>query len=130
MATSRFITLPFLARDPKAIEIVQVILESIILRREKNMRDGDGKRIVELPPKEDTIETLHFSTAEQKVYDSIYDTAKRNFDQLNAKGLVGKNYTHILAMLMRSVLDRGCTFLWLKSGFPACDVPCCTRTLS
>ncbi|KAF8444821.1 SNF2 family N-terminal domain-containing protein [Boletus edulis BED1] len=96
-----FITLPFLARDPKAIEIVQVILESILLRREKNMRDSDGKRIVELPPKEDTIETLHFSTAEQKIYDSIYNTAKRNFDQLNAKGLVGKNYTHILAMLMR-----------------------------
>ncbi|KAF8557658.1 hypothetical protein OG21DRAFT_1482121 [Imleria badia] len=100
-AGSRFITLPFLARDPKAIEIVQVILESILLRREKNMRDNDGKRIVELPPKEDTIETLQFSRAEQKIYDSIYDTAKRSFDQLNAKGLVGKNYTHILAMLMR-----------------------------
>lgn len=49
---SRFITLPFLARDPKAIEIVQVILESVLLRREKNMLDVDGKKIVELPPKE------------------------------------------------------------------------------
>jgi DNA repair protein RAD5 len=48
----RFITLPFLARDPKAIEIVQVILESILLRREKNMTDSEGKKIVELPPKE------------------------------------------------------------------------------
>lgn len=70
------------------------------------MRDSNGKRIVELPPKEVTIETLPFSTAEQKFYDSIYDTAKRSFDQLNAKGLVGKNYTHILAMLMRSVFDK------------------------
>jgi hypothetical protein len=49
---SRFITLPFLDRDPKAIEIVQVILESVLLRREKNMRDSDGKKIVELPAKE------------------------------------------------------------------------------
>jgi DNA repair protein RAD5 len=48
----RFITLPFLARDQKAIEIVQVILESMLLRREKNMRDVDGNRIVELPSKE------------------------------------------------------------------------------
>jgi len=48
--------MPFLARDPKAIEIVQVILESILLRREKNMRDTDGNRIVELPSKE----VLHF----------------------------------------------------------------------
>jgi len=44
--------LPFLARDPKAIEIVQVILESILLRREKNMRDIDGNKIVDLPSKE------------------------------------------------------------------------------
>ena len=44
--------MPFLARDPKAIEIVQVILESVLLRREKNMLDTDGKRIVELPSKE------------------------------------------------------------------------------
>ena len=43
--------LPFLSRDPKAIEIVQVILESILLRREKNMKDKDGKPIVTLPPK-------------------------------------------------------------------------------
>lgn len=48
----RFITVPFLDRDPKAIEIVQVILESILLRREKNMRDVDGKMIVDLPAKE------------------------------------------------------------------------------
>jgi len=49
---SRFVTMPFLARDPKAIEVVQVILESILLRREKTMRDRDGNRIVELPPKD------------------------------------------------------------------------------
>ena len=44
---------------------------------------------------------LPFSTAERMIYDSIYNKAKKNFDQLNAKGLVNKNYTHILAMLMR-----------------------------
>jgi DNA repair protein RAD5 len=50
--------MPFLSRDPKAIEVVQVILESILLRREKNMRDQDGNRIVELPPKEVTLFSL------------------------------------------------------------------------
>ncbi|KAA1467782.1 hypothetical protein DENSPDRAFT_770871 [Dentipellis sp. KUC8613] len=96
-----FITLPFLAHDPKAIEIVQVILESVLLRREKNMRDSDGKRIVDLPAKEVVIDTLRFSTAERKIYDSIYTDAKRDFEQLNEKGLVSRNYTHILAMLMK-----------------------------
>lgn len=96
-----FITIPFLNRDPKAIEIVQVILESVLLRREKKMRDRDGKPIVELPNKEVTIERLEFSPLERRIYDSMYTDAKKNFEQLKAKGLVGKNYTHILAMLMR-----------------------------
>jgi len=102
----RFIVVPFLARDPKAIEIVQVILESALLRREKNMRDSSGNRIIELPAKEVSVETLQFTPAERIIYDSIFDTAKRNFDQLSAKGLIGKNYTHILAMLMRCVPRR------------------------
>jgi DNA repair protein RAD5 len=113
-----FITIPFLANDPKAIEVVQIILESILLRREKTMTDVDGKRIVELPQKEVsltckpcyvylihriqvTVEELEFSPLERKIYDSIYHSAKKNFEQLDAKGLLGKNYTHILAMLMR-----------------------------
>jgi DNA repair protein RAD5 len=40
---------------------------------------------------------------ERKIYDSIWLKVKQNFDQLEAKGLVSKNYTHILAMLMRLV---------------------------
>ncbi|KAI0732417.1 SNF2 family N-terminal domain-containing protein [Fomitopsis betulina] len=96
-----FITLPFLARDPKAVEVVQVILESTLLRREKNMLDTDGKKIVELPPKEVIVENLEFSPLERKIYDSLYTDAKKNFDKLSEKGLVSRNYTHILAMLMR-----------------------------
>jgi DNA repair protein RAD5 len=49
------------------------------------------------------VENLEFSPLERRIYDSIYADAKRNFDQLNAKGLVSRNYTHILAMLMRLV---------------------------
>ncbi|KIP11786.1 hypothetical protein PHLGIDRAFT_83110 [Phlebiopsis gigantea 11061_1 CR5-6] len=95
-----FITLPFLARDPKAIEVVQVILESVLLRREKNMQDKDGRMIVELPPKEVIVESLEFSPLERKIYDSLYSDAKRRFERLSEKGVVSKNYTHILAMLM------------------------------
>ncbi|KAL6304876.1 SNF2 family N-terminal domain-containing protein [Sparassis latifolia] len=96
-----FITLPFLARDPKAVEVVQIILESVLLRREKDMLDTDGKRIVDLPGKEVRPSSLEFSPLERKIYDSLYSDAKKDFDQLNARGLVSRNYTHILAMLMR-----------------------------
>ncbi|KAG5652932.1 hypothetical protein H0H81_003075 [Sphagnurus paluster] len=96
-----FITLPFLARDPKAIEVVQVILETVLLRREKNMRDTDGNKIVELPTKEVLVDVLEFSPLERKIYDQIYTSAKKNFESLDARGLVSRNYTQILAMLMR-----------------------------
>ncbi|KIY50627.1 hypothetical protein FISHEDRAFT_39163 [Fistulina hepatica ATCC 64428] len=96
-----FITLPFLAHDPKALEIVQVILESVLLRREKDMLDADGKHIVDLPPKEVAVENLDFSPLEQKIYNSIYASAKQSFDRLDALGLVSRNYTHILAMIMK-----------------------------
>ncbi|KAL5535720.1 RAD5 [Sanghuangporus sanghuang] len=95
------VTLPFLNREPKAIEVVQVILESALLRREKTMRDRDGNMIVQLPDKEIKHEYLEFGPLERKIYDSLYNTAKRNFDRLSANGLIGKNYTHILAMLMK-----------------------------
>jgi hypothetical protein len=47
------------------------------------------------------VETLEFSASERKLYDSIYIDVRRKFQRLNEKGLVNKNYTSILAMLMR-----------------------------
>lgn len=44
---------------------------------------------------------LEFSPLERKIYDSLYFNAKKSFDRLEEKGLVSRNYTHILAMLMR-----------------------------
>ncbi|KAI0095220.1 SNF2 family N-terminal domain-containing protein [Irpex rosettiformis] len=123
-----FVTLPFLGRDPKAIEVVQVILETVLLRREKNMLDSDGKPIVALPAKEVTIENLEFSPLERKIYDSLYSSAKETFESWRVKGLASKNYTSILAMLMRlrravlhpslvvSGADGGHTKLSTKNG--------------
>lgn len=44
-------TAPFLAQDPKALDVVQFILEQCLLRREKGMKDRDGRPIVDLPLK-------------------------------------------------------------------------------
>ena len=50
------------------------------------------------------IESLEFSPLERKIYDSLYSDAKRRFEKLNEKGVVSKNYTSILAMLMGFVM--------------------------
>jgi DNA repair protein RAD5 len=47
------------------------------------------------------VENLEFTPLERKIYDSIYLSVKKDYERLNAKGLVSRNYTHILAMLMR-----------------------------
>ncbi|KAG9037341.1 DNA helicase rad5 [Tulasnella sp. JGI-2019a] len=95
------ITTPFLNQDPRCLDVVQIVLESILLRREKTMKDRNGKSIVSLPPKEVAIERLEFSIMERKIYDSIFADAKHAYDALNARGAIGRNMSNILAMLMR-----------------------------
>ncbi|CAG7847334.1 DNA repair protein RAD5 [Serendipita indica DSM 11827] len=96
-----FITIPFLSRDSKALDIVQVILESILLRREKSMKDKEGNPIVSLPAKTVTVETLEFSPLERKIYDQIYHRVKSTFTSLDERGVVGKNWHSLFALLMR-----------------------------
>jgi len=96
-----FVTVPFLNQDPKALNVVQYILESCLLRREKNMRDKDGRLIVDLPLKTTDTQVLDFSRPERQIYKHLEDRAKRRFIQLDAEGRAMSNYTSILAMLMK-----------------------------
>lgn len=96
-----FVTQPFLAQDPKALDVVQFILEQCLLRREKTMRDRDGKPIVDLPPRNVQLLPLEFSSSERKIYDAIYDRSKRKFLQLDEQGKAKSSFTSILAMLMK-----------------------------
>jgi DNA repair protein RAD5 len=86
-----------------AMEVVQVILESVLLRREKTTRDKDGNLIVHLPPKAVTIQYLNLSPEESKIYGSLYKNIKADYDSLNNRGLVVKNMTSILARIMTCV---------------------------
>ena len=58
---------------------------------------------------------LEFSPLERKIYDSLYSDAKKDFENLNEKGLVSRNYTHILAMLMRYDFTRVLTLYNIKN---------------
>lgn len=101
LSRSSFITVPFQNRDAKAIEIVQIILETILLRREKSMKDRDGNPIVPLPPKTIIEERLTFKDAEREIYQRIYKDARSQFLGYKAEGNVMKNVTAIFAVLMR-----------------------------
>ncbi|CAO3682707.1 unnamed protein product [Rhizopus microsporus] len=96
-----FITLPFEKKDPRALAAVQTVLEPIVLRRTKNMRDSQGLPMVPLPSKTVRIEYLSFSPEEQDIYDAIYNDSKIKFSYFCEAGKLGKNYASIFQLLTR-----------------------------
>ncbi|GAA5863251.1 hypothetical protein JCM1840_002523 [Sporobolomyces johnsonii] len=96
-----FVTVPFQNKDPRAIEVIQVILESILLRREKKMKDKDGRPIVSLPEKHVDVVHLDFTPEEREIYDALYRNAKSKFLGYAEEGSVLQNVTAIFSILMR-----------------------------
>lgn len=75
-----FITVPFESKDfLRALEVVQTVLEPLVLRRTKEMKQPDGAPLVPLPAKLITIEEIVLSKQEREVYDHIFTRAKRTF---------------------------------------------------
>lgn len=85
----------------RALEAVKTVLEPLVLRRTKDMRDANGQSIVALPPKEVKIEYLEFSRAEQDLYDSLYIYSRNTFSGLCASGKALSNMTSILGLLTK-----------------------------
>jgi DNA repair protein RAD5 len=96
-----FISKPFANKNQKALEVVQVVLESVLIRREKKTKDKDGKPIVDLPPKKLNIVRLKFSPLERLIYDSVYDRAYMQYQTLAAAGTISRNFSFIFSVLMR-----------------------------
>ncbi|KAJ3084989.1 DNA helicase rad5, partial [Quaeritorhiza haematococci] len=110
-----FVTVPFTRKDPKALELVQTIMEPIILRRTKDMKDANGEAIVSLPPKTITLEKLQFSTEEQEIYDKLFHYSKRRL--INLKGVGKISYTSVFQLLLR--LRQMCDHPYLLGNIAA-----------
>ncbi|BGP15266.1 DNA helicase rad5 [Rhodosporidiobolus nylandii] len=120
-----FVTTPFQNKDPRAIEVIQVILESILLRREKSMRDKDGQPIVSLPKKHVQVVKLDFHPDEQRIYDALYKNAKSKFLGYAKEGTVLQHVTAIFAILTRlrqAVLHPSLVLKRLKENLAAAGV--------
>lgn len=96
-----FIGKPFANKNPKALEIVQIILESILLRREKSFKDKDGRPIVSLPSKSVQMKHLDFTDLERRIYDLCFDRAWIQYQRLRDAGTVNKNLSMIFSVLMK-----------------------------
>ncbi|KAI9306442.1 SNF2 family N-terminal domain-containing protein [Cunninghamella echinulata] len=111
-----FITIPFENMNPQALTTVKSVLEPLVLRRTKNMRDNNGDPIVPLPSKQINIEYLTLSPSEQDIYESIYKDSKTKFSDFCSAGTALRNYMSILQLLTRLRQTTCHPYLVLRKG--------------
>ena len=79
---------------------LQALLKAIMLRRKKDSQI-DGKPILELPPKTEHSEDVHFSVDEAEYYENLETRSRVLFSKYLRAGTVGKNYSNVLVLLLR-----------------------------
>lgn len=104
----------------KAMSALRVLLKAIMLRRMKNS-EINGKPILTLPPKTETIHNCVFSPEEQSFYKTLESKSRITFNKYLRAGTVGKNYAHVLVLLLR--LRQACCHPHLNLDFDYADVP-------
>ena len=97
-----FITVPFESKEyARALKTVQTVLEPLVIRRTKDMKDERGQYLVPLPKKIVKVVELELSKSERAVYDLVFTRAKRAFNDSLQAGTLLKSYTTIFAQILR-----------------------------
>ncbi|PIL31733.1 hypothetical protein GSI_06437 [Ganoderma sinense ZZ0214-1] len=98
---NEFIGTPVKYAQPLGIARLQTIMKCITLRRTKESRAEDGRKILSLPPRSDELRYLKFDQQEQSIYDQFFNESKAEFHELSHKNEVMKNYVGILQKILR-----------------------------
>lgn len=80
---------------------LRTIMDTVTLRRTKETRSPDGRRILALPPREDKLVRLELGQVEKEIYNQYFTESKAEFTDLTRKNQVMKNYVGILQKLLR-----------------------------
>ncbi|KAJ5814609.1 hypothetical protein N7474_006386 [Penicillium riverlandense] len=94
--------------------MLRVLVKAICLRRTKKTKI-DGQPILQLPPK--VVEKTHvvFSDQENEMYRELEKNTQGQIERYLDAGTMGKNYSHILVLLLR--LRQACCHAHLLKGF-------------
>lgn len=92
---------------------LRVLVKSVCLRRTKKTKI-DGQPILQLPPK--VIEKIHvvFNEEEKQLYEELNSSTQRQVTRLLNSGTFGRNYSHVLVLLLR--LRQACDHPHLITG--------------
>ncbi|KAI0673352.1 SNF2 family N-terminal domain-containing protein [Trametes maxima] len=98
---NEFIGTPVKFAQPLGVARLQTIMRCITLRRTKESRAEDGKKILSLPSRRDELRYLKFDEQERSIYDHFFNESKAEFHELSHKNEVMKNYVGILQKILR-----------------------------
>ncbi|KAJ5976307.1 hypothetical protein N7481_010014 [Penicillium waksmanii] len=86
--------------EENTMQQLRVLVKSVCLRRTKTSQI-DGQPILNLPPK--VIEKVHvvFNDFENAAYTELNTKTQEKITKLINNGTLGKNYTHVLVLLLR-----------------------------
>ncbi|KAG2034468.1 SNF2 family N-terminal domain-containing protein [Suillus americanus] len=87
-------------RPVRALKRLHVVLQSIMLRRTKDLV-LNGKPIISLPPRHLSVVQCKFDSDEQAFYNTLSQRMTNELDKLVQANEASKNYTHVLLMLLR-----------------------------
>lgn len=97
-----FVTKPFESKKYKqALDVVNSVLEPVLLRRTKQMKDINGQKLVELPEKEVIVENLGFSSKQNIIYKHFLSLAETSVQSALNRGDLLKKYSVILVHILR-----------------------------
>ncbi|GJJ09857.1 hypothetical protein Clacol_004081 [Clathrus columnatus] len=100
--------------QPLGIARLQTLMKCITLRRTKETKAADGTNILNLPPRNESLEYLAFDEKEQRIYNDYFLESKEEFNQMSQKNEVMKNYVGILQKILR--LRQICDHIELVKG--------------
>ncbi|KAF8544842.1 SNF2 family N-terminal domain-containing protein [Trichophaea hybrida] len=93
-AFHQYIAAPLKSANDDSFLALRLLVDSITLRRQKDK--------IALPPRRDQIVYLNFSQLEQEIYDATAKQSSKRVDMVAKQGhMGGKNYVHILQMILR-----------------------------
>ncbi|KAG6854236.1 hypothetical protein C0991_009254 [Blastosporella zonata] len=111
---TEFIGSPVKFGQTLGVARLQTIMKCITLRRTKETKTQDGKRILDLPPRNDELRYLQFEPQEKEIYDQFFNESKAEFNEMTSKNEVMKNYVGILQKILR--LRQICDHFELVQG--------------
>ncbi|KAI3649497.1 hypothetical protein MP228_005129 [Amoeboaphelidium protococcarum] len=89
-----------LQRADESMVMLRTLMKCIMLRRTKDQK-VNGKKIIDLPPKDEQVVYIELSPQERKLYDHVKQFGVTLFKRLVATDEVMRHYTQILEIFLR-----------------------------